>query len=151
MSTGLDYRAQYAKQVVVGDLETLSIVHGEIKRLPASDAKPDLEHISGPFGIGIPSTPYGMPEAGGLYGTGELPTKTNTRSTPKSGAKVEVGILGAGAAGLYAGLIIDSLNDERISYTVMEANNKDRKGGRLYTYKFPGGLENDYYVSSAHL
>lgn len=66
-------------------------------------------------------------------------------------APVTVGIIGAGAAGLYASLIIDSLEDERVTYEIFDANPmKDRKGGgRLFTYEFPKGGENDYYVSPA--
>ncbi|KAF7971825.1 hypothetical protein HWV62_19829 [Athelia sp. TMB] len=62
-------------------------------------------------------------------------------------APVTVGIIGAGAAGLYASLIIDSLEDARVTYEIFDANPmKDRKGGgRLFTYKFPKGGENDYY------
>ena len=62
---------------------------------------------------------------------------------------VKVGIIGAGAAGLYAGLIIDSLADPRITYDIFDADPMtDRKGGgRLYTYDFPNGGVNDYFVS----
>jgi hypothetical protein len=62
---------------------------------------------------------------------------------------VTVGIIGAGAAGLYAALIIDSLADSRIAYEIFDANPmKDRKGGgRLYTYDFKDGEVNDYFVS----
>ena len=34
---------------------------------------------------------------------------------------VKVGIIGAGAAGLYAGLIVDSLVDSRITYDIFDA------------------------------
>jgi hypothetical protein len=62
---------------------------------------------------------------------------------------VKVGIIGAGAAGLYAALIIDSLADPRITYDILDANPMtDRKGGgRLYTFNFQGGGANDYFVS----
>ncbi|KII91039.1 hypothetical protein PLICRDRAFT_52708 [Plicaturopsis crispa FD-325 SS-3] len=43
-----------------------------------------------------------------------------------------VGIIGAGCAGLYAGLIFDSLG---IKYEILEASN--RVGGRVQTYHFP--------------
>ena len=35
---------------------------------------------------------------------------------------VKVGIIGAGAAGLYAGLIVDSLVDSRITYDIFDAD-----------------------------
>jgi len=74
-----------------------------------------------------------------------LPRKRLPRG-PKDGP-VRVGIIGAGAAGLYAGLIIDSLVDPRITYDIFDANPmKDRTGGgRLYTFQFPNGGVNDYF------
>lgn len=53
-----------------------------------------------------------------------------------------VGIIGAGAAGLYAGMILDTLG---IPYEILEASG--RVGGRLHTHKF-SNEKNDYYVSS---
>ncbi|KAF7972672.1 hypothetical protein HWV62_17218 [Athelia sp. TMB] len=60
---------------------------------------------------------------------------------------ITVGIIGAGAAGLYASLIIDSLADPRITYEIFDANPmRGRKGGgRLYTYEFPNGGSDDYF------
>ena len=55
--------------------------------------------------------------------------------------KQKVGILGAGIGGLYAALILDSLD---IEYEILEASN--RTGGRIFTYKFPSGDKYDYYV-----
>ena len=42
-------------------------------------------------------------------------------------------IIGAGAAGLYTAMILDSLN---IKYEILDAS--ERVGGRLYTYRFNG-------------
>jgi NADPH-dependent 2,4-dienoyl-CoA reductase/sulfur reductase-like enzyme len=53
-----------------------------------------------------------------------------TRATP-NGAPLKVGILGAGAAGLYAAIMLDSLG---IDYDILEAS--DRAGGRIFTYRF---------------
>jgi len=54
-----------------------------------------------------------------------------------------VGIVGAGAAGLFTGLILDYLNSKvdrfNASYDILEANAKDRVGGRLYTHNFDDG------------
>lgn len=61
--------------------------------------------------------------------------------------KLRVGIIGAGAAGLYAAILLDSLG---IDYEILESN--DRIGGRIFTHRFnktawekskPG--EPDYY------
>lgn len=65
-----------------------------------------------------------------------------------SGAPLKVGIVGAGAAGLYAAMLLDSLG---IDYDIYEASN--RIGGRIYTYRFSESADPadpayyDYYVS----
>ncbi|KAF9486974.1 hypothetical protein BDN71DRAFT_568475 [Pleurotus eryngii] len=58
---------------------------------------------------------------------------------------LKVGILGAGVGGLYAALILDSLD---INYEIIEAS--ERTGGRLYTHRFKKedgseGEKYDYY------
>ncbi|OBT86323.1 hypothetical protein VE02_07417 [Pseudogymnoascus sp. 03VT05] len=53
-----------------------------------------------------------------------------TTPTPKD-IPLKVGIIGAGAAGLYAAVLLDSLG---IEYDIIEAS--DRVGGRIYTYRF---------------
>lgn len=50
-----------------------------------------------------------------------------------------VGIFGAGMAGLYTAMILESLG---ITYEIMEAS--DRIGGRVYTHRFSEG-RGDYY------
>ncbi|KAJ6476931.1 L-amino acid oxidase [Mycena sanguinolenta] len=52
--------------------------------------------------------------------------------TPPALKDVPVGIIGAGASGLYIGMMLDSLD---IKYEIMEGS--ERIGGRLYTHKFP--------------
>ena len=59
-----------------------------------------------------------------------------------------VAIIGTGSAGLYTAMIFESLN---ISYQLVEANTRERIGGRLFTYHFPNGGPYDYYVRSFHL
>lgn len=44
---------------------------------------------------------------------------------------LKVGIVGAGAAGLYSAILLDSLG---IDYDILEAS--DRVGGRVFTYRF---------------
>ena len=71
----------------------------------------------------------------------------------------KIAIVGAGAAGLFTAMILDYLNnnedlkhqDFNISYDIFEAADKDRIGGRLFTYNFvaqdarnPCG-QHDYY------
>jgi len=50
-----------------------------------------------------------------------------------------VGILGAGAGGLYAALILEDLG---IPYHIIEA--RDKVGGRLFTYRFPNNTGAPY-------
>ena len=70
--------------------------------------------------------------------------------TQKPNKPFTIGILGAGAAGLYTALMIDYLNEDEpsgVTYEILEGNN--RAGGRLYTHVFEGKdtTPNDYYVS----
>jgi len=54
----------------------------------------------------------------------------STVPTP-SDVHFKVGIIGAGAAGLYAAVLLDSLE---IDYDILEAS--DRVGGRIFTHRF---------------
>jgi len=80
-----------------------------------------------------------------------LDEKRKGRAPPP---KVTVGILGAGAAGLYSALLLDWLNNLlesqkelfRFDYEILEAE-PERVGGRMYTYRFKSGKKYDYYVS----
>ncbi|KAL5351985.1 hypothetical protein ACLOAV_003848 [Pseudogymnoascus australis] len=55
---------------------------------------------------------------------------STTAPTPKD-IPLKVGIIGAGVAGLYAAVLLDSLG---IEHDIIEAS--DRVGGRIYTYRF---------------
>ena len=76
------------------------------------------------------------------------PTVRTPSSTP-----LKIGIIGAGAAGLYSAVLLDSLG---IDYDILEAS--DRVGGRIFTYRFnetawdastPDNPDYyDYYVST---
>ena len=76
----------------------------------------------------------------------EWPTSRGPRTTPKPGQAAEpiigkVGILGAGAAGLYAAMILQSMG---IDYEILEAQNVP--GGRLHTHYFePGANASNNY------
>jgi len=71
----------------------------------------------------------------------DIPIIVNPAHTAaaKKNNDATVGILGAGPGGLYAGLILDSLD---IDYEILEAN--DRVGGRLLTHHF-SDEPYDYY------
>lgn len=80
----------------------------------------------------------------------EAPSQGALGVSPSAQSGVKVGIIGAGAAGLFTGLIFDFLNRElgehgfEISYDILEAGTEDRVGGRLYTYYF-SDKPHDYY------
>lgn len=66
--------------------------------------------------------------------------------------KFKVGIIGAGVAGLFTGMIFDHLKEKYsldVEYEILEANDEKRLGGRLYSHYFtkpsPGQGSHDYY------
>lgn len=75
---------------------------------------------------------------------------------PAEETKFKVGIVGAGAAGLFTAMVFDWLNSEvnkdiekeseklKIDYDIFEAAGEDRLGGRLYTHRF-SDKKHDYY------
>lgn len=77
----------------------------------------------------------------------------HTKVKTADGVPLKVGIIGAGAAGLYAAMLLDSIG---IDYDIHEGS--DRIGGRIYTYRFNQSAWDkatpdqpdyyDYYVSS---
>ncbi|KAJ3536054.1 hypothetical protein NM208_g6884 [Fusarium decemcellulare] len=87
---------------------------------------------------------------------GELWNKTKKLTgegfVPKERGKIDVGIVGAGVAGLFTALLFDWLNEHPdlkgkgldITYEILEAAGEDRLGGRLYTHHFTD-KEHDYY------
>ncbi|KAF4464551.1 L-amino-acid oxidase [Fusarium albosuccineum] len=80
-------------------------------------------------------------------------------SQPRDPAKAEhriinIGIVGAGAAGLFTALVLHNLNEElrkkslplSFDYDMYEAAGPERVGGRLFTYNFGGAPDvHDYY------
>lgn len=120
----IDTRSAYSTMSDFRDQYAKNIIMEEHRRL--------IEPNHGPYSDGIPDP---------------------TPPTRAPGDVIKVGIIGAGAAGLYAGLIIDSLEaPTRITYDIFDADPMEnrRGGGRLYTYEFPGGGTNDYFVSPFH-
>ena len=75
-----------------------------------------------------------------------LPSLSKIREVldnPCPSPTLPVCIIGAGMAGLYTAMI---LQDLKIDYHIVDANTKERVGGRVFTYRFPGGDTYDYYV-----
>ena len=63
---------------------------------------------------------------------------------PAPTVDLPVCIIGAGMAGLYTAMIFESLG---IPYQIIDADTRQRVGGRLFTYHFSNGGPYDYYVS----
>jgi hypothetical protein len=75
-----------------------------------------------------------MVSRAGIYDTfpGDGPSKPPCdQSCPTHQPPLKVGIIGAGAAGLYSALLLQTLG---IDYEILEADG--RAGGRLYTHYF---------------
>jgi len=77
-------------------------------------------------GLGIAFPPADIPIASKVTAASQI----HRSDAPEDELK-PICIIGAGTAGLYAAMILESLG---ISYEILEANN--RIGGRLYTYRF---------------
>ncbi|KPM44948.1 hypothetical protein AK830_g1667 [Neonectria ditissima] len=72
----------------------------------------------------------------------------------RKSAPVKIGIVGAGSAGLFTGMVLDYLNAElaakssslSFTYDIIEAAGPERVGGRLFSYNFGGPRDtHDYY------
>lgn len=78
--------------------------------------------------------------------------RTGCGLVPEAPGKIDVGIVGAGVAGLFTALLFDWLNEHpdlkgkglHINYDILEAAGEERLGGRLYTHHFTD-QEHDYY------
>ncbi|KAJ4246033.1 hypothetical protein NW762_013778 [Fusarium torreyae] len=80
---------------------------------------------------------------------------TGVGFVPKTPGKLEIGIVGAGVAGLFSAMVFDWLNEHpdlkgelEIKYDILEAAGEERLGGRLYTHQFSKGdpvKTHDYY------
>lgn len=80
----------------------------------------------------------------------EAPLKTIPKDSTAGGdlLAINVGIVGAGAAGLFSALVLEYLNTAQTSvkftYDILEADTTKRSGGRLYTHNF-SQQPHDYY------
>ncbi|KXH35196.1 flavin containing amine oxidoreductase [Colletotrichum simmondsii] len=96
------------------------------------------------------------PEAETVSGLAEtLKPVTGGGVIPQKPGHFNVGIVGAGTAGLFTALAIDWINDTiakekgpehlKITYEILEASDEERFGGRLYTHRFSKDGVHDYY------
>lgn len=135
-SDNIDFvREFYAKRILALSLKNYdNQINGEVEKsrfsappLQATDAEESTPDI-GVHTFSYQTVAPKLPELGGS-------------------SEFTIGILGAGVAGLYTALMIDSLGpDSGITYQILEAN--ERIGGRLYTHIFKGDktTPDDYYV-----
>ncbi|CAA7261987.1 unnamed protein product [Cyclocybe aegerita] len=72
--------------------------------------------------------------------TSDEKKKSHDKTPVPEDRKLKVGIIGAGVGGLYAALMLQSLD---IPFEILERS--DRVGGRLWTKKFEQGGRYDYY------
>ena len=68
------------------------------------------------------------------------------RGPSKPPAERKVCIVGAGVAGLYIAMILDSLKIPNLTYDILEAN--DRIGGRVYTHHFRNKKHHYYDIGA---
>ena len=78
----------------------------------------------------------------------KLSTMKSHFHNPKPTAELPICIIGAGMAGLYAAMILQSL---KIPYQIVDAGTRERVGGRVFTHRFEGGDSPNYYVSRTHM
>ncbi|KAF4948055.1 hypothetical protein FGADI_9920 [Fusarium gaditjirri] len=93
-------------------------------------------------------------EVDGNEGVSEVLDKTQKLTglgfVPKEPNHLEIGIVGAGVAGLFTAMVFDWLNEKcekeglKIDYDIIEAAKMNRLGGRLYTHRF-SHEDHDYY------
>ena len=67
---------------------------------------------------------------------------------PEPTDDLPVCVIGTGTAGLYTSMIFESLN---ISYHLIDADTRERVGGRIFTHHFPNSGPYDYFVCSVCL
>jgi len=76
----------------------------------------------------------------------------HVRRPPSEDGPIKVGIIGAGAAGLYAAMILEMFKSYGYTYEILEAEPEKivekHVGGRLWTHKFSQS-PNDYYDRGA--
>jgi hypothetical protein len=128
----LSFRDQWAKNHATIGIK--NVFNSKLKNAsPDLQLDPDLK----PIGDKLPKAPTLKPK--------------DLREVPEAGLKVC--IVGAGAAGLFTGLIFDYLYKAtggafNVGYDIIEAAGKDRVGGRLYSYYFDNTTSpgpHDYY------
>lgn len=126
-----DIRANWAQYVLT---KSCKADWQDLPDLAGIDEQPKISHLEHPELPNLDGKTWG-PEVIGV--------------APPSPKDIKVGIVGAGCAGLFTGMIFDYLNENLrdrlcIDYEILEAACEERLGGRLYTYRFPPTEDKDH-------
>lgn len=131
----ISIRAQWARQHAIYGVRD---EWNKIVRL-AYGHRPDDENFDAPElikGDDLPTAPLHVPQK-------QLEVSNDTLT-------INVGIIGAGAAGLFSAVMLEYINSQvtsvKFTYDILEADTTKRSGGRLYTYQFSDPpVPHDYY------
>jgi NADPH-dependent 2,4-dienoyl-CoA reductase/sulfur reductase-like enzyme len=130
----LTFRAQWARLLVREQLaREVNILQSSQSDGGGFKGPPDGLHQL-PLPGQTPWTPDKLPKRSEVLRDHEPP-----QGEPK---KYKLCIVGAGMAGLYIALILDTLKIDHVSFDFFEAS--DRIGGRCFTYEF-SNIPHDYY------
>ncbi|KAM0243957.1 hypothetical protein ACHAP5_006720 [Fusarium lateritium] len=142
-SSDITMKGQWAQRLVRRKLQQT------LNKLPSREADPIPSH--GRAGFTLPGIPQDdvtwdrLPRDSFYEETdGEdagMASFAAAKSEPEHPPR-KVCIVGAGVAGLYIAMILDSLKLPNLTYEILEAN--ERVGGRIYTHYF-SEREHDYY------
>ncbi|KAF3905797.1 hypothetical protein AA313_de0205104 [Arthrobotrys entomopaga] len=144
IESNISIRDQWAKEHATRGLKELINKNLSREQDPTQRGGPSAQR---PFEPNEPLPRFpGDGNAGGSHF--ELGLGSSIIENPK------VAIIGAGAAGLFTAMILDYLKEDEslkkagfnISYEIFEAAERDRIGGRMFTYNFkPTAGTHDYY------
>jgi len=145
LDTNAFWRAKYARQCTKR-FQAEQILPILTETLPVIWDRPKLHEIPCPVPILQATAPPAETEqnvagfASSLQAPAEAPVSTTAVEDP---GRIVVGIIGAGAAGLYTAMILQDLG---IDYEIIEGS--ERPGGRIRTHEFKDGKKPwNYFVS----
>lgn len=139
MTSQTSFKGKFARtflrQHLSKELPLLSHKHKGLRGVP------DL--IGGPPGDGSALDPYDLPRDSTRPEPLTGPPFRQAPLVPPAWPHQKICIVGAGVAGLYTAMILDSLQIPNLEYDILES--ADRIGGRLLTYYFDPKVPHMYY------
>lgn len=115
-------RAQWARRVLRGELVKELALH---KRYDGSAPR---------LGDGLEDV-YDLPPDPSQPAENQAPRAQTPLDQPENWPELKACIVGAGIAGLYTAMILDSLEIPSLTYEILESS--DAPGGRVKTHYFP--------------